>query len=257
MISFTPMQKVLNIISLPFITYFEGLIFKRAHKILVLSKYTKDMILEKYKIDESKIIISPNPIDTDIFSPDRNDHEGIRILFVGRINDPRKNVSMLMDAFSKLISKRQDVKLWLVGEEPSENLRNLASQLNISNKVKYFKDVPHDEIVNFYQSCDVFALPSYQEGLGIVVLEAMSCGLPVVSTRCGGPEWLLQDGENALLVENNDVDAFASNLLVLVKDRELRSRIRLQARKTIIEKCSLKSVEPVFVLALQELMSTN
>jgi glycosyltransferase involved in cell wall biosynthesis len=256
-ISFTPMQKLLSIISLPLIMYFEGLIFKKAHKILVLSKYTKDMILKKYRINESKIIVAPSPIDTDIFSPNRNDHEGVRILFVGRINDPRKNVSMLMNAFSKLKNKRDDVELWLVGEEPLENLKNLAFQLGISNNVKYFMDVPHDEIVNFYQSCDIFALPSYQEGLGIVVLEAMSCGLPVVSTRCGGPEWLLQDGENALLVENNDVDAFASNLLVLVKDRELRSRISLQARKTIIEKCSLKSVEPVFVLALQELMSTN
>jgi glycosyltransferase involved in cell wall biosynthesis len=259
MISFTPMQKVLNIISLPFITYFEGLIFKRAHKILVLSKYTKDMILKKYRIDESGIIIAPSPIDTDFFSPDRSDHEEIRILFVGRINDPRKNVSMLMNAFSKLIGDRDDIELWLVGEEPSENLKNLAFQLNISKNVKYFKDVPYNynEIVYFYQSCDIFALPSYQEGLGIVVLEAMSCGLPVVSTRCGGPEWLLQDGENALLVGNNDVDAFASNLSLLIKDRELRSKIGLNARKTIVEKCSVKSVEPVFVLALQELISNH
>ena len=255
MISFTPMQKILNIISLPFIMFFEGLIFKRANKILVLSKYTKDMILKKYKIDKSKIIIAPNPIDTDIFLPSRNVHEGIRILFVGRINDPRKNVSMLMHAFNKLAYERRDVELWLVGEEPSENLRNLVSQLSISDKVKYFKDVPHDEIVNFYQSCDIFALPSYQEGLGIVVLEAMSCGLPVVSTKCGGPEWLLQDGENALMVENNNIDAFASKLLMIVDDMELRLKVGLKARETIVEKCSIKSIEPLFVSELQELIN--
>jgi len=255
MISFTPMQKILNIISLPFIMFFEGLIFKRANKILVLSKYTKDMILKKYKIDKSKIIIAPNPIDTDIFLPSRNVHEGIRILFVGRINDPRKNVSMLMHAFNKLAYERRDVELWLVGEEPSENLRNLVSQLGISGKVKYFKDVPHDEIVNFYQSCDIFALPSYQEGLGIVVLEAMSCGLPVVSTKCGGPEWLLQDRENALMVENNNIDAFASNLLMIVDDMELRLKVGLKARETIVEKCSIKSIEPLFVSELQELIN--
>jgi len=255
MISFTPMQKILNIISLPFIMFFEGLIFKRSNKILVLSKYTKDMILKKYKIDKSKIIIAPNPIDTDIFLPSRNVHEGIRILFVGRINDPRKNVSMLMHAFNKLVYERRDVELWLVGEEPSENLRNLVSQLGISDKVKYFKDVPHDEIVNFYQSCDIFALPSYQEGLGIVVLEAMSCGLPVVSTRCGGPEWLLQDGENALMVENNNIDAFASKLLMIIDDMGLRLKVGLKARETIVEKCSIKSIEPLFVSELQELIN--
>jgi glycosyltransferase involved in cell wall biosynthesis len=255
MISFTPIQKILNIISFPFITFFEGLIFKRANKILVLSKYTKDMILKKYKIDESKIIIVPSPIDTSVFSPNRNDHNGIRILFVGRINDPRKNVSMLMHAFNKLAYERRDVELWLVGEEPSENLRNLVSQLGILDKVKYFKDVPHDEIVNFYQSCDIFALPSYQEGLGIVVLEAMSCGLPVVSTKCGGPEWLLQDGENALMVENNNINAFASKLLMIIDDMGLRLKVGLKARETIVEKCSIKSIEPLFVSELQELIN--
>jgi glycosyltransferase involved in cell wall biosynthesis len=253
MISFTPMQKLLSIISLPLIAYFEGLIFKKAHKILVLSKYTKDMILKKYRITESKIIVAPSPIDTDIFSPYRNDHEGIRILFVGRINDPRKNVSMLMNAFSKLKNERDDVELWLVGEEPSENLKNLASQLNISENVKYFKDVPHDEIVNFYQSCDIFALPSYQEGLGIVVLEAMSCGLPVVSTRCGGPEWLLKDYANALVVENNNADKFADALKELIGDDNLRLKIGSEARKTVVNRCSVKTLEKIFIDVLDEL----
>lgn len=252
-ISFSFFQKLLNFISLPFVLFFERLIFNRATRVLVLSKYTKDLIIRKYEIDESKVIITPNPIDTEFFAVNRIDHNGLRILFIGRINDPRKNVAMLIHAFSKILHGEQNVELWLVGEEISDNLQSLILKLGISDKVKCFEGVEHDDIVNYYHNCDIFALPSFQEGLGIVVLEAMSCGLPVVLTRCGGPEWLIANGVNALMVENNNTDEFVDALKRLIESNDLRLKIGSEARKTIVSKCSVNTLEKIFINTLDEL----
>jgi len=252
-ISFSFVQKLLNLASLPIILFFERLIFNRANKVLVLSKYTKDLILKKYRIDESKIVIVPFPIDTKVFTVNRIRHSGIRILFVGRINDPRKNVAMLMQAFSNILSGGHDVELWLVGEELSGSLRSLALSLGILDKVKCFGIVDGDDIVKFYHDCDIFALPSFQEGFGIAILEAMSCGLSVVLTKCGGPEWLIEDDVNALMVENNSADKFADALKRLVEDDNLRLKIGNEARKTVVGKCSADIPEKILIDTLGEL----
>ena len=80
------------------------------------------------------------------------------------------------------------MKLKLVGDKPSASLMALSKSLGIESDIEFLDVRPRDELVDLYRRATLFVMPSRQEGLGIVVLEAMACGLPVVSTRCGGPE---------------------------------------------------------------------
>jgi glycosyltransferase involved in cell wall biosynthesis len=253
-------QKLITIISYPICLYFDKLIYEKAKRILVLSEYMKNKIIERYKVPDDKIWVVPYPIDTDYFSPpvNKNPINGmVRILFVGRINDERKNVQMLLKAFNIISSRNDNVELLLVGDEPSAQLSEFTNKLGLVQKVNFVSDVPHDQIKYFYNISDIFVLPSLQEGLGIVVLEAMSCGIPSVITRCGGPEWLIKDGINGFLVENNNEIEFASAIEKLVDNPDLRLQIGSEARNTIINRCSNKVVEPMLLRALEELKNDN
>ena len=90
--------------------------------------------------------------------------------------------------FPVSLNNTPDAKLLLIGDEPISDLYDLVAKLNLNDRVEFHGVKPYSEMISYYQRASVFAIPSLQEGLGIVGLEAMACGLPIVSTRCGGPE---------------------------------------------------------------------
>ncbi len=90
-----------------------------------------------------------------------------------------------------------------------------------------------EEILRLYQRAAVFALPSDEEGFGVVILEAMACGVPVVATRCGGPEGIITDGTDGFLVPREDAGAMAARLQVLLDSPTLNETMGRRARATI------------------------
>jgi glycosyltransferase involved in cell wall biosynthesis len=119
--------------------------------------------------------------------------------------------------------------------------------------VLFYEAISHDKMVSFYQQATLFVLPSLQEGLGIVTLEAMACGILVVSTRCGGPEDVIEDGINGLLVENNNASKFAEAILKLLRDEGLRKRMGKKAREAVVNKYSIAKLAPKFFDLFKEL----
>jgi D-inositol-3-phosphate glycosyltransferase len=141
---------------------------------------------------------------------------------------------MLLRAFAIIRERYPQIRLVLAGEEPDETLRSLTNSLGLGESVVFAGIVSREELIRLYQGAALFVLPSMQEGLGIVVLEAMACGTPVVATRCGGPEGFVTNGKTGKLVDDlYDAEAFVGAVLdVLPAAEQLRSRCAAFAEAT-------------------------
>lgn len=143
---------------------------------------------------------------------------------------------------------RDGVPLVLAGSAgPSAAFWDRANALGVAEHVTYVARPDTADLVRLYQHASVFALPSDEEGLGMVVLEAMACGLPVVATRCGGPDGIISNGEDGYLVPLDDPSAMAGRLLELLSDRELNCRMGERARQTVLTRYDERVASEVFV----------
>ena len=175
----------------------------------------------------------PLPIPDDRFAqpiPDARSEGPYRIGFAGRYDDPRKNTGMLLEALALCRAHGLDVTLHLVGGEATPELRAQAAALGIGDKVDFAGKIPDPALIDFYRSLDLFVMASHQEGFAIVAAEAMATGCPVVSTRCGGPEEYVIDGETGRLV-GFDASEMAAAVVELLSDaRGQRSASPQRAR---------------------------
>lgn len=168
------------------------------------------------------------PIKTSLFFPDYSRTAKWRIGFSGRYCDPRKNISLLLESARVLINQGYNIELVLVGERKADQLNPLIKKFQLDGYITCYQHLSPVELARLLQSFDVFAIPSHQEGLCIAALEAMSCGVPVVSTRCGGPEDYVIPGITGELVAKT-AHAFASSLRDLCINRKKRHRLSAAA----------------------------
>lgn len=180
--------------------------------------------------------ICGNPIRIDLFQPSPSGPTKGLIGFSGRIDDPRKNFPLLLDATERLRRHRPDIRLRVLGGAASDAIRrDVAARDMLDGSIEFLPFLPLADMANQVQQFDLFALPSHQEGLCIAALEAMACGVPVVSTRCGGPEDYIRTGENGEFAEATP-EAFCNVIERLVDDRALRHRYGIAARRTVVER---------------------
>lgn len=158
--------------------------------------------------------------------------DSISLLFVGHYR-PRKGLHHLVEAFSGMGTCR--AVLHLVGrkEDPEyfANLMRVVREHNAEDRIIFHGQVSDDELAHLYASADIFVFPSLWEGFGIVLLEAMSYGLPIIATDVAAIPELVKDGENGLLVEPGDVDGLAAAISRLVGDKGLRERMGERGRE--------------------------
>lgn len=202
---------------------------------------------------------APPGVDASLFCPlpTRNIDIEPYVLCVGRLGDPRKNIQFLLEAFSRVaVSVNENVKLVLAGaSEPTKEFWVRADQLNIAHRIKYIKKPSRTELISLYQHASVFALSSDEEGLGIVILEAMACAIPVVATKCGGPDGIITDGKDGYLIPLGQAETMANKLIKLLLDFELNKRVGASARQTIVERFEENVAGNVFVDMWDKLVS--
>ena len=186
---------------------------------------------------EVDIRYAPPGVDARRFTPSTQPRLAGRrdILCVGRLDDPRKNVGLLLEAFAKLPDAlRAMSRLLLAGSAgPTPDFWLRAQALGLRDSVEFVASPSEETLVRMYQRAAVLALPSDEEGLGIVILEAMACGVPVVATRCGGPEGVITDGADGFLVPRDDAVALAARLRALLDSHTLNEALGRRARATI------------------------
>jgi glycosyltransferase involved in cell wall biosynthesis len=221
----------------------EQLVYERASIVLGLSPHTTQRIAEQWPAVSPKLQTVFFPIDTDFFLPAHGPAQPRYLFLSARIRDPRKNVNMLLRAFAQVHQQFPDVQLVIGGDDPNPDTEALANDLGLQSVVRFVGFVPEAELVRLLQGAALYVFPSLQEGLGISVLDAMACGLPVVSTRCGGPEGLVQDGVTGLLVTNNDPDAFAQALIKLLNQPDRMQAMGQAGRQLAVHQFSREYVD--------------
>lgn len=163
----------------------------------------------------------------------------LRLLFVGRLVY-NKNVRMLLLALARLPAERRPLA-WIAGFGPDRgDLLILRERLELSEDVRFLDE--RDDTAELMLAADLLVLPSREEGLSNVIIEAMGSGLPIIATAVGGTPELIRDGENGLLVPNEDDNALAVALQRLIDDAALRDRLAAQARADALTGFSLDAM---------------
>ncbi|MHB8962254.1 MAG: glycosyltransferase, partial [Saccharofermentanales bacterium] len=140
-----------------------------------------------------------------------------RFVSVGNLI-PSKRMDLLIGSFAKVFKGNPGVSLTIYGGGPErEKLENTVYELGVSDQVKLMGQRPREEISSYLKSCDCFALASQSETFGVVYIEALACGVPVIAARSGGPESFI-NSSNGILVPVNDLDRFASALEVMYQN---------------------------------------
>jgi len=218
--------------------------------VLALSSYTRRLLDEIAGAAVVKDVL-PSPIDTNFFSPAPKTGSSWRIGFSGRLNDPRKNLGLLLDALHILRRDGHAVRAVLVGGEPDQALCSRLKELAIGDAVEFCGYVPPETLRDKLRTLDLFVVPSHQEGLCIAALEAMACGCPVVSTRCGGPEEFVLDDETGVLVGFESAE-MADAILGIVGAPKLRRRLGTAARQKVVQDYSFAKANGIFWKAFDE-----
>jgi glycosyltransferase involved in cell wall biosynthesis len=210
---------------------------RRAERVLVVSQWLKEAIVSRYRTPPEKIAVTPLAVSKHFYPRDITSsrayldvQHGIEepfLLYVGNIV-PGKNVEGVLRAFSQLREKAdlRQRKLVIVGPKlwGFAGLSLLVDELGLQNEVIFPGYVSQEDLPYFYSACDVFVFPSFSETFGLPVLEAMSCGAPVVSSSCGAlPEVC---GGAALLVSPHATEEIAANIYEVLSEPALAAELR-------------------------------
>lgn len=196
-------------------------IWGHASAVVACSEGLRDLALRTAPTASIRVI--PDGADLARFRPIPRpaDQTPMRLLMISRLI-PRKGVHLLLQAIPKIVSNTPFV-VDIVGDGPEQpKLEQMARELGITEQVSFVGTVAYEELEQWYQRADVFVLCSYAEGMPLVVLEAMACGLPVVATRVQGIESLVQPGRNGYLFPPGNVDALAEALTKVLNAGPIR-----------------------------------
>jgi len=221
-------------------------IAREADRVVVASRDEQQLLVRLYGAEAGRITVVPCGVNLELFQPiamdDARRQLGLRdddriLLFVGRI-EPLKGVDILLGAAAQL-EATSDCFVIVVGCESSAkdgemaHLRSLASQLGIAERVSFLGAVDHERLPLFYSAADVCVVPSFYESFGLVALEAMACGTPVVASRVGGLAGTVRDGETGYLIPWRCPEPFAERLELLLGNEELRRAMGQSAREAV------------------------
>ena len=211
--------------------------FRRLNGLIAVSKPAHDFISAHFPGDYR---IIPNGIDVDAFGngvePFADLQDGmINLLFLSRL-EKRKGLKYMLGAYSRLKWDWPNLRLLVVGPgKPDQDSYRIMSERNLQDVV-FFGGVPEEDKARYYKSADIYCSPATgRESFGIVLLEAMAAGKPIVATSIEGFSSVLTHGQEGLLVPPQDDEALAEAIATLLKDPEMRNRMAANGRKTVDE----------------------
>jgi glycosyltransferase involved in cell wall biosynthesis len=217
---------------------------------VAISRYTLEG-LAKLTPRARLLGVVPIPVDTARFTPQGRDsgvRRRVRIGFNGRIDDPRKNMALLVQAVILAAKAFPDIELHMRGPLDREAFIARFEAGGLGERLSVGPPVAYDALPDWYRSLDIFAIASHQEGLSIVGTEAMASGCAVISTRCGGPEDYVLDGETGRLSGFAPRD-FADRLVELAGNAPLRQQFADAGVTLIRERYAQATFERLYMEA--------
>jgi len=207
--------------------------FRKATRFIVLSESWKKYYTENLGLSTQQVIVLPNPVKFPLQVPQRIGSKKIKFLFLGRIGQ-RKGAFDLITAFAGIpTEQKQNVELVIAGDGEVEKARNLVSALYLDRHINIMDWINEQQRDELLQKADAFVLPSYNEGLPMALLEAMSWSLAVITTPVGGISDLVISRQNGLLVTPGNIPDLTEAIILLIKDENLRLSLGKEARETV------------------------
>lgn len=231
----------------------EAEVMALADRLVAATPLERAQMVWLYGADAAKIAVAPCGVDLNLFRPIPQDEakqalglpqERCVILFVGRI-EPLKGIDTLLRAIALIAPEmpcwRDELSVVIVGGAPGAGIEQVDAELGrlerlrvalgIEELVTFLGAKDQDTLVYYYSSAEMVVMPSRYESFGMVALEAMACGTPVVASKVGGLAFSVQDGQTGFLVPDGDAGALAAKIRLLLKDRDLRQQMGQQAAR--------------------------
>jgi glycosyltransferase involved in cell wall biosynthesis len=242
--------------------YFDNYVRKRAKHFIVTTELGKRM-LKLYKVPEEDISIIPHAIDSNIFKPMKKDDALLKrfglsksdrvILFIGEL-EPIKGAEYLIYAFNEILKDRKDVKLLIIGKGRLEGkLKEIVRKLGIDKEVIFGGSYPYNVIPKIHNLADVLCLPSItnpgslfgpaaNEKFGYVLIEAMACEKPIVTTSSGGIPLVVEDKKTAFVVPPTNWGALREKIEYLLDNPAIMSKMGRAGRLKVLKEYDLSPV---------------
>lgn len=225
--------------------------------VMAESDYTLELLRTRMPTD--RLVLGVPGVDIYYLSPAPLYAENGYWLWVGRLNDPRKNILLLLDGYSRLCKRApRTAGLVLAGRgEWLPEYANQAAALGIADRVKIQCNVPAERLIELYRGASAFVLSSDEEGLGMVILEAMACGLPVISTDCGGPRTAVVAQKTGLLSPVGDARALGLAMEYLWEQPDLRREMGQAGRQMAVERFSIEAAGKVYLDQYERILALS
>jgi glycosyltransferase involved in cell wall biosynthesis len=239
-----PSRRAARALNGPVLRALERRVLQRADAVYTISSSAREAVSRTASIPIERIGVIPLPVDTSLFRPSADSEyeagvEAPTVVFVGRADDPRKNVGLLLEAWPAIASRHPDAQLRLIGTPPQ---RQLPASVEAVGEP--------DSIESELRRASLLVLPSVQEGFGLVAAEALAAGVPVVTTPSGGPEALVRESEGGVVLAGFTADELARTVSLLLDDGERLAHMRDRGRAYVERQHSLDRTRTVVSEAL-------
>ena len=222
--------------------FVEAEVMATADRIIAFSPHERDAMARLYGADARKVSLVPCGVDLEVFRP--LDQKSVRsrlglngekiLLYVGRV-EPIKGLDLLVETAAQMDST-EGVRMMVVGADVNgdremHRVKQLAKERDLEDKIDFVGQVDHDDLPLYYNAADVCVVPSYYESFGLVALESMACGTPVVATRVGGLSTIIHHGRTGYLKSWRCPEAFANSVEMIISSDGLQQSMGEAARK--------------------------
>ena len=223
---------------------------RRARGILAVSAYTAEQAAKHQRLDSRKVFVLPPALDPS-FVPAASGHDEIPagrevLLTVGRLisSEPGKGVDAVIRALPEVLKRVPDVHYVVIGEgDLKPRLQRLAQENAVQDRVLFAGQQKDENLRRYYSRADIYVMPSRQEGFGLVFLEAMACGKPVIAAGFGGAAEIVQEGRTGFLVDPDNPAQLADRLVRLLEDADLRKKMGAAGRQVVEERYTFPRFE--------------
>jgi len=203
-----------------FVRFYDRYKWKFFDQVICHSKFTAQNVKKHYGVNPEVIYLGTN---TNVFSPTKDCVKKNAILTLG--DSKIRRADLLIKAASKLLKKRNDFEIWIVGNtgKLDTELKSLAKTINVEKNVKFFGKISDAELAKLYSESLVTVHLVKEAPFGLIVIESMSCGTPVISWKPGGPEETIIDGETGFLISENNEKKLVEKIELFLNDHKLSS----------------------------------
>lgn len=232
---------------------------------------SKSVLSEKYLLEKgfSNITTIGVGLDTSRFEQNYKERDIYKelniskndriLLYIGRLEE-RRNIKFLLEIIKSISSKEKNIKLLIIGngsESDKKDYFDYAEELGIMNRLIYKEKMNQSDLKQVYEISDIFLLPTKYEIFGMVLLESMYFGLPVITSKNGGSLTLIENYENGIVIDDFNLETWTENIIRLLIDESLKNKIGNNAHKTIKEKFTWDALSDRYIKVYNKALKQN